>query len=230
MAKFSPGPLAGAISGSIGGSTYSHNRYGPYIRRRAIPTTSTTADALAAKARLGTASADWQNLTNAQRAAWLSYAQTNPVTDTLGNPQVLTGHQLYISLNTRIARAGDTAISLPPVDPAPDSLVSLSLNLDIGAGAFDATYTSTPLGADDRLWLRACVLDSPGITFVENLLKLVSSTAKAQASPYDFQADIEARFGTLSVNQVVVVQASVFDSATGLLSKPLRAHGTVVTT
>ena len=70
MAKYTPGPLVSQISGSTGGQTFSRNRGGQYVRARAVPITSTTFEALAAKARLGTASAAWQGLTDGQRTAW----------------------------------------------------------------------------------------------------------------------------------------------------------------
>jgi hypothetical protein len=74
------------------------------------------------------------------------------------------------------------------------------------------------------------VVDSAGINYVQNLRKLVKVSSKNQATGLDTQADIEARFGTLSVGQKVTIDAAAFDSTTGLLSTPLRVVGTVVST
>lgn len=230
MAKFLPGPAVASVRGSMGGTVYSANRYGMYFRNRTKPTVATSSEAQAAKSRLATMSQLWQSLTAAQRAQWAAWAQGNPVIGSLGDQQILTGHAAFVSLNCRLSRAGDSSLSAPPVSAAPNPLVTASLNLDIGVGEFGVAYTGTPLGADDRLWLLACAVDSVGVEYVQNLLKLVAVTPKAQESPYDFQADIEGRFGTLQVGQKVVALGAVFDSATGLLSTPLRASGTVVST
>jgi len=228
--KYTPGIAIGAASGSIGGTTFSRNRYGAYTRTRAIPVNPNTLAQQNARSRLSTYSANWQTLTASQRLAWKSWANQNPITNTLGAQQVLTGQAAYVGLNTRLAQATDTAIDVPPLTPAPTSLVSLSGTWDIGAGDFQLVFTATPLGADDRLWVQAAVVTSAGINYIKNLLRVVVITAKAQASLYDSQSAIEAVFGGLQVGQIVHVWASVFDSATGLLSVPLSTKGTVVTT
>jgi len=230
MAIYTPGPLAGQISGRLGASIFSHNRGGPYIRNGTIPTKVTSQYATNIKTILAARSAAWQGLTAAQRLEWVEYARQNPIQNRLGLQKTLTGHQAYISINHRLAQAGDTLLSVPPIGGPPDSLTSLSLSLDIGAGDFKASFAATPLAADDRLWLQAAVLPSAGCTYIGNLLKLIKISDKAQATDYDFQADCEARFGALQVNDRITVVASVFDSATGLLSNPLRASGTVSST
>lgn len=229
-AIFLPGPLAGAISGSIGGTTFSHNRGGPYMRRRATPVTSTTAPALAAKNRMAAGSAAWQGITDNQRLAWKEWAQENPVNNAVGTPITLTGHQAYVGNYTRQQAAGQTPLTAPPISPAPDPLVTLSGNFDIGIGAFDATYTVTPLGAAEYLWLVANVHNSPGINYVENVKRFIGVSAAAQASPFDYMTLIEARFGTLVVDQHIALFAHVFSSATGLLSTPQRVDGVIVST
>lgn len=229
MAKFTPGPTVAAVSGSIGGTVYSHNRGGMYIRNRSIPITSTTTEALNAKARLATASSAWQNLTDAQRAAWLSWALQNPVTDSLGFPRHLTGHQSYVALNTRLALAAASAISVPPIIPAPDGLLTVVQDGDEGAGDVDLEFTVSPLSANEKLWMSAAVTNSPGITNVNNLYKFIGLSAAAQTTPYDNEAQIESRLGTLIVAQKLFMKASVFDVTTGLLSLPLTTTVIITT-
>jgi len=228
--KFTPGPMIGQASGSVGGQTFSHNRFGAYVRTRAIPTRSTTTEAENAKAILAAQSQAWGGLTDAQRAAWKSWADTHPVTDSLGNAQVLTGAQAYVQINARLDRAGETLLSLPPIASPPAALETLTGTWDIGAGDFEVTFTPTPLAAGIRLWSQAAVVASAGITYIENLLKQVDIQAAATASPVDLQSAIEARFGALQVGNVVTIRCSTFDSASGLLSQPLTVRGTVVST
>ena len=129
-----------------------------------------------------------------------------------------------------MAAAGDTPITDPPIIAAADPLASLVLAADIGLGNVDVTYTPTPLGANEELWIRAAVTSSVGILFVQNLLRLVGQSAAAQASPFDIQSLVETRLGTLVVGQTLHVQISVYDNSTGLVSGPLRADTVVVTT
>ena len=228
--KVEYGPLIGRASGSLGATTASHNRYGTYFRLRATPVTSTTVFALATKAHLADASTHWDDLTDAQRLQWFAFARENPIIDSLGAKRILAGNAMFVALNSRILRDGGTIIDSPPVTENPEVLHTLTLSLDIGAGSFEAAFTPTPLAAGIKLWLSVAVVNSPGINFVQNLLKQVSITAAAQASPFDFQADTEARFGTLLVGQKVVVMGHAYDSTSGQLSVPLRAEGLVVTT
>lgn len=230
MALIRPGGLVGQISGRLGGDVYSHNRYGQYVRTGTNPITSTTSYALAAKARMTATSQGWQSLSAALKLAWNAWATTNPTINRLGESIHLTGHAAYVGINTRLLACGVAGITAPPIEPAPLPLVSLTLVADIGPGDFEFTYTATPLGANDYLWVKACVLDSTGINYVENYLRLVGVSAAAQESPFDPQTLIEARFGTVAVDQIIVGSVSVFDSVTGQLSAPLRCQATVVDT
>jgi len=230
MAIFTSGPTVGQISGRIGGSIFSHNRGGPYMRNGTIPTKATSAAAMDAKSRLAAASMAWQGLDTDTMLAWNAYAVQNPAINRLGNKISLTGHQTFVGNFCRCDRAGVSTLTLPPVAESPDALKTLTLNLDVGAGLFDVTYTVTPMAASLHLWLKACVTQSLGVSYYQNLMKLISVTPAAQVSPYDFQDDLEDRWGTLQVGHGVAVDAFVFDSATGLISAPRRAIGVTVTT
>ena len=222
MAIVTLGPMATAVSGSIGGTVFSHNRGGTYIRARAIPVTSTTPEALAAKSRLSAGSSAWQGLTPGQRQAWLFWATANPVTNTLGKSILLTGQQALVGLYTRLDLAGQATLTTPPIVPAPTALESLVQDGDIGAGDTDATFAPTPRAVNQALWIQAAVTNSAGINYVKNLLKFCGVSAAAESSPFDDQALIEARVGTLAVGQTLHVFISVFDFTTGLLSGPIR--------
>lgn len=230
MALVKLGPMVGQASGRLGAIVFARNRYGAYSRNGSIPITSTTPYALEAKARMTAASQAWQNLDPADKLAWNAWAQSNPTTNKLGDSIILTGAAAYIGIACRLAVAGEAALDTPPIAPAPAPLTSLTLSADIGIGTFDLAYTATPLGATEKLWVLACSTDSKGINFVANMLRFVGLSAAAQASPFDIQTEIETRFGSLAVGQVVHVSVYVFDTATGQLSAPLRNSAEVVET
>jgi hypothetical protein len=223
------GPVANA-SGSLAGVVASHNRGGSYFRRRTVPVKSTTTYATNAKARLAAASSAWRTLTAAQRFSWETWAQTNPVVDRLGEKRILTGQQAYIQLNVRILFIGGTQILVPPVIGGPNALTSVTLTADIGSGDFEVAFTPTPLATGLSAWVRAAVVNSAGITFVQNLYKLCVVSAAAQASPLTLDTDIESRFGTLIVGQQVFVAVHVMRRADGQLSQPALSRAIVVST
>lgn len=227
---FTPGPIVAAASGSIGGTTFSHNRYGMYARNRSIPVVSTTPDALNAKARMATISQQFQSLTAAQKLAWAAWCTTNPGLNRLGQQITLSPNAAYCSLNTRLHYLGVASIVDPPLEPAPVALLTLVQVCDLGATTFDLAYTATPLAAADKLWIRSCVTDSSGINWVQNLLRLVGVSAAAQASPFDHQTLVEARFGTLQEGQTVHTQVAIVDGANGQISPALSAKTLITDT
>ena len=228
--KFTPGPTIAAASGSVGGMVYSRNRYGAYIRNRAIPVNPQTTFQQGSRAILGNLSTAFSGLTTAQRLAWASWASQNPIIDTLGQSQVLAPNAAFIALNGRLLTAGLASVTTPPITVAPDALTLLTSEGDIGLGDFEINFTVTPVGADESLWIQAAVTNSPAITYVSNLLRFVGISAAAQASPLDNQVIIEARFGALIVGQTVHQWVSVLDRLSGQLSPPRRTSVVVVTT
>ncbi len=230
MALIRPGSLAGQVSGSLGNTVFSHNRYGAYIRKRTKPTLVTNANTLAARGRLVAASQNWGTLDEATKRAWASWAQGNPITNRLGDRHTLTGHAAYVQLNSRIQLAGGALLELPPTAIAPPSLDTLALEADIGVGDFEATFTPTPLATGLAAYIQAAVLEQPGQAYYKNKLKLVYVGAGATASPVALQSAIEDRFGALQVGHRVVLLGSVLDTATGLLSGARTVEAEVVST
>ncbi len=230
MAIFTPGPAVAAVSGSIGGTVFSRNRGGAYMRNRAVPVDPNTAYQIAVRAVLANQSQAWAALSDAQRQAWESWATQNTVTNALGNQIRLSGHQAFVQINSRLDFVDATTFSVPPITSAPLGLDSISLTSDIGTGTFEIAFTATPLAADVGLWYNAAIVSSAGIRYVKNLLRFAELTSSAETSPTDVEAAIAARLGTLSVGQTVHVRAAAFDNLTGLLSFPLSASSVVIDT
>lgn len=230
MAIFTPGPAVGAISGSVGGSVFSHNKGGPYIRNRTIPTKATSEYAMTTKAEMTQVSQAWQSETAATQVAWREWAKTNPITNALGQSRTVSGHVAYIKLNATLLACNLNVIVLPPVLPAPAPLTSLTASADIGPGTFDIAWTATPLAATDLLMVWAALVDSAGINYVENLYKLIAKSALEAASPLDILAQVTARFGSPSVGQVLHVRAAVVSDEVGLPSGFLKDSIAVVDT
>jgi len=106
-------------SGSIAGTTFSHNRAGQYTRNRRTPVqTIGTGRRALIRSYFGGASSGWNALTAAQQAAWDSYASLNPITDSLGQSITLTGQQQFVSIYTSCLNTGIAAPTAPPASNA----------------------------------------------------------------------------------------------------------------
>jgi hypothetical protein len=230
MALIVPGSLAGQVSGKVGGDVFSHNRSGPYVRNGATPVNRQTDAQDAIRSALASASSSWKRLTEGQRQAWEAYAANNPIMNRVGRSVRLAGNAAHVQINGRRIYLGSTELVAPPTAGAPDGLLTVSATWDIGSGSFGLVYTATPLAAGQKLHLSGCLLLSPSINFVKNRLRYFGMSAAAQASPFDFQTLFEAKFGTIAVGNKLVVEARIYDTATGLLSQPRRVEGIALTT
>lgn len=228
--KIRYGMLAGSLSGSQGNTTASHNRYGAYLRMRTVPTRVTSDAAQLAKATLSAASKIWGTLTTNQRTAWKTWALTNPITDTLGEKRILAGSAACTKLNSIILQAGGTVINDPPATAAPFLPDGLAATYDIGAGAFSVTWTGGALGAGLVMYIRVAITDSPGVSYVQNLYKLVKVTAAAATSPQVLDAAVALRFGTLQARQGCFISITIVDQASGLVSGSYPLQGVIIST
>lgn len=93
-------PIVGAVSGSIGGTTYAHNAGGMYMRARATPTDPGTTYQIAIRAYVAGLVNFWVcTLTQAQRDAWEVYATQVPLPDVFGDPRYRSGINHYVRSN-----------------------------------------------------------------------------------------------------------------------------------
>jgi len=230
MALFTPGPLAAAVSGSVGGTTFSHNRGGAYTRARKIPVNRKSPKQLAMRAYISSLASTWSLIPLDDRLSWQTWAQTHPVTNALGNAITLTALQAYIQLNARLAWAGLDTITHPPLIDPPTPLETFSITADVGAGAVSAVYTPTPLGADLSCVWDAALVESPAIHNVNNLYKRLTIGPEEGESPYDIESRVLEVFGTLNVGWTLHVRARIINRTTGLWSAPLSARALVIST
>lgn len=187
-------------SGSENGNTFSRNRFGQYMRRRAVPVQPRTPSQLNQRARLVTNAAAWRALTAAQRAGWLSLGLQMVRTDSLGQTYDLNGFLAFCSVNNNRLQAGDATVADAPILQTPTDLSTATLTLT--AAAFSIAYTPTPLAANTRLFIRVSPQMSAGRTFNGDY-RLIAVTAAAAASPHNALAAYTAKFGVpVAGNQI----------------------------
>jgi hypothetical protein len=231
MAKVLLGPMVGQASGGVGGLVFSHGRYGYYIRARVKPTVSVTEYALLAKETLSYVSQAWQDLDGPGREAWRIWAANNPVTDRLGQRQVLAGNAAFVKINALRMRVIGALLTTPPVGDPPTPLTSITLTADIGEGEIAIAFGASPLAASERLVYEAAVTNGLSQSYVESKLRYCGCSSPAQTTPYNgCDTEIPARFGSLQVGQLLSVRAYVYDGTSGLWSLPLADSVLVTST
>lgn len=155
-------PIISSGSGSMGGTTYSHNRYGQYMRNRTIPTNPNSSRQDAVRTVFADLAQRWlSTLTTAQRAAWNNYGANVAVKDRLGEDIYLTGFNHYIRSNTALIQGG-----LPRVDQAPVIFTLPDTDPAFAVTASEATQLLSVAFDDTLDWLDlddAAMLVSSGI-------------------------------------------------------------------
>jgi len=142
-------PEGTQISGSAGGTTWSHNRYGAYKRNRSVPVNPNTDRQVAVRNAVRSITIAWQTiLTQVQRDAWDTYAANVSWLNKLGQTVHLTGLNHFIRSNTpRVQNA------IARVDAAPVIFNLATAELELAATASEATQDLTINGDGAGAWV-----------------------------------------------------------------------------
>jgi hypothetical protein len=179
-------------SGSKEGVTASRNRFGQYIRTRAIPVNPSSAAQGLVRTRLSTNSEAWRALTSAQRAGWAGLGSSMVRSDSLGQSYTLQGNQAYCSVNNNRLLCGLAAISDAPALTAVSNIVTATITLT--NASLSIAFTATPLAAETYLAVFASPQRSAGRNF-EADFRFIKLSAAAAASPLVALTEYTAKFG-----------------------------------
>jgi hypothetical protein len=169
MALFKSGIITQG-SGSIGGTTLSHNAGGMYMRARTIPVNPNTPAQSVVRTQLANLVNRWANtLSAAQRDAWDTYALNTPLPGPLGDPRNVGGIGMFIRGNVPRVVAGATIIDDGPTifDTGGFTPVTSPTATDTG-DLLGAAYTNTDDWAnedDAHLLVFGSRPQNPGINY-----------------------------------------------------------------
>lgn len=135
--------IVAAASGSIGGLTASHNRGGPYLRTRTVPTDPASGFQVIMRTILGNLATAWQTLTDVQRDAWTTYGINVPITNAMGDTIFLTGQQMYVRNNAARVQAGLARVDDGPVVFSLDSLGPVTVDPSAGLNDMQVGFDVT---------------------------------------------------------------------------------------
>jgi len=141
--------------GSLSGMTASISVAGPVIRRKNAPVYRVRAGQSKIRSILGYSSRQWGSLTQAQRDAWIAYANDNPVQNKFGDPMTLSGINMFTKLNiVAVDKGGSGAFQTTPPSTEPASAVLvLTAATGVGiAGDVDLSWTEVGTGVAADFW------------------------------------------------------------------------------
>lgn len=90
------GPLVGAVSGRVGSVVFRSTRNGPVIASHGTKITSQSSEALTVRAQMPVFNAQWEALSDSERAAWRQLAGNLSKTDRLGVSKNYTARGLAL--------------------------------------------------------------------------------------------------------------------------------------
>lgn len=148
-------------SGSYQGITSSRNRFGQYVRTRAIPVQPRTPKQTSTRAFLTLGSSNWRSLSDTERTGWNDYAAQLGRSDSLGSSYQMTGAMLYSGATVML---GGAVIGVP--DALPNYLLGVSdiAYVDPTPGPEALTVTLVTTSAENRFIVDTSGPISPGLT------------------------------------------------------------------
>ncbi|MHC4867567.1 MAG: hypothetical protein ACYTEX_26145 [Planctomycetota bacterium] len=228
--KFLSHPYSQA-SGSIGGTTYSHNRFGMYVRSRVTPVNPSSSRQQAVRNIFSQLTDHWNStLTQAERTAWNLYASNVTKKDKMGQDIFITGFNHFVRSNcvalicsSSIVEPGPTIFTLAETDEAIVATISeTSQQISL---AFNTALDW--VGEDDAFML--VLMSKPqngGRAFIDPVLRVADNIAGDSTTPPTSPQTMSVPFA-VAQGQAVFVQCRIL-RADGRLSEPFRHTSSVV--
>lgn len=213
MAKFTP--ILGNVLGSIGANTFSHNRGGPYVKRRAYPTNPNSTRQQIMRTILSDLAKTWQTLSDQNKASWNDWATTHSGKDSLGNSLNLTGFNAYLALNSVVRDMGLAAIPTAPTQDTPAGLATLTVTRTNDT-LVSVAFSPTPLGAGRRIQLWQTLPTSGDRNDNFNQARVVGYSAANPTTPVAITLSHPHAIGLTATYYGVVVNSD------GQTSPPLK--------
>jgi hypothetical protein len=219
--------LVGDLRGSIGGNTYSRNRYGAYIRQRVKPVNPNTVAQSIARSIFSSISAGWRLLTQERRDYW------NTLTTHKGALMTpISGQALFNMVNRNLKSLGQGLVDFIDNTNVPDD-ASGAFTVSVNhTGSVVKIETGVPtVGTDVGLRVYASAPYSPGQKYTsKSALRLV----KAFNTGDDFQdeyisSEYNAIFGTgYSAGMKITFVVNTVSTVNGMSSPNKKYVATIV--
>lgn len=194
MARIIYSALVEKIQGSIGGTTFQTNAYGFTVKKKPNVVNKRRDNQYFNRNIIARVSRAWQQLTDANRTAWESYAAAYPRPSKNNPASVLNGFNYFQAVHNYRFVIGLAVLSEPSLTQQVDGLEQFELILSGGN-----LFFSMPAGTQTGAWYGIVYLSQPvpaTINFVKQKTRLIYASNT-------FDADVQitsqyvAKFGAL---------------------------------
>jgi len=189
MAIFTNGPLAGAISGTLGAVNFAATKAGSVIRRRPSRTNKQTQDQHDRRTNFELTSRTWFSLDPEIRDAWNAATKQFRFTNRLGARIIPSGFQLFMKAYLDKFFSGYYVNLLPPVLGQLESPI-ITADFTVG-GPYNITYVD---------WNPDYFTYFPRLS----ISRPISSKPRRHYPAYKFALKIDANLATLDVYSKIV--------------------------
>lgn len=185
--------LTSPSSGSIAGTTFSHNRAGQYTRNRRMPCQPVGSGRRGiVRTNFAAASGAWAGIDASAQLAWNNYAAGKPYTDALGQQIKLTGHQMFVAINSQLLNCGE---AINPDVPIDDTVFPAGFSAFTAVQSTSLSITPSGLGtANDFLLIALSAPQSSGRGFCKTFWQWGNVAGNVVAATSLFTAYV-AQFG-----------------------------------
>lgn len=220
MARIQFGSLVTGISGKVGGHIFGNSVNGPTIRNNtqrkklwAYGKRTGSFSSLQPQVNVSLISQSWKDLTDAERAAWVSYAVQYYTTLNLYGSHTLTGYACYSKINHNILLCGLPLITIPVpkqsmTDPGTCSVVTLSPTV------FTVAFTNA-LSHGEYFLVSCTGTNSVTLTPQKKGFKIIQVFDFHATSPLDIASNYIAIKGAPLTGGWVTVKIEIINVLTG---------------
>ena len=193
MAKIKFGMMMTDARGKLGGQVFSKNRAGAYVRTKVTPSNPRTITQMESRSILGTLSAGWNALTDAQRASFNNAVNAWQKTNIFGDIVKPTGKNLYTSLNKNLLQAGLSVVNVAPQKMDLPALTGFAPAFDIAGSEIDLGIASVPAGV--VLQVSATPTLNAGVNYVAGKARVIAYVPAGAVDPASLYSAYVDRFG-----------------------------------
>lgn len=218
------------MRGSINGTTFARNKSGAYARNRTVPVNPNTVSQSNNRARFASASAEWTNLTAAERDSWNNLAIGATRLNRLGQSYTPSGRQLFLETVNNFSLLALPFNATAPLNadiPAPPDQTGMDFVAVAGAWTTARITGGSVISGMDMVVRITPPNPGPKTNFT-NMYRNLGPVS--YAVPTIILPEYTALFGTVAgtIGTPVSALISLLDTATGFRSAEVRID-TVVT-
>lgn len=207
MARFVP--ALGDIAGKVGNLVFTRNRYGPVLRRRAVPVNVKSTAQRVSRGNMSGAAAYWRQTIGGtgSQLAWDTFAANFPLHQGKGTKQAVTvtGEAFSVAINALRARMGLAPISHPPDTWGTDQPTSVTAAAVASTSLIISAIGGVTLDASHAVVVKATGPLSRGVAFIgKSKYRLISVTPPTATLPLDVSAAYSAVYGNIPYKNSVI--------------------------